>query len=191
MRPYETGQLVLHRSLQINCAESDADKQVSPGMSMRTYVKVHGNCCYLYRAIDCDGNLVDSMVSEKRNMDAAQRFFKQALETVGHAPEQVTTDRHSSYPRAIRETLGDDVLHRCHHYLNNLLEQDHRGIKQRYYPMRGFGSFTAAARFCRPFDEVRHFFRFRATIGQSVSLARQRDLFRQRLNAFTALILSA
>ena len=57
--------------------------------------------------------------------------------------------------------------------------------------MRGFGSFTAAARFCRTFDEVRQFFRFRATIGQSVSLALQRDLFRQRLNAFTALILSA
>jgi putative transposase len=75
------------------------------------------------------------MVSEKRNMDAAQRFFKQALETVGHTPERVTTDGHGSYPRAIRETLGSNVLHRCNPYLNNRLEQDHRGIKQRYYPM--------------------------------------------------------
>jgi putative transposase len=113
-----------------------------------TYVKVHGNWCYLYRAIDRDGNLVDSMLSEKRNMDAAQRFFKQALETVGRVPERVTTDGHDSYPRAIRETLGDEVLHRCSHYLNNLREQDHRGIKQRYYPMRGFGSFPSASREC-------------------------------------------
>ena len=97
-------------------------------------------------------------------MDAAQRFFKQALEMVGHAPEQVTTDRHSSYPRAICEILGDDVLHQCSHYLNNLLEQDHRGIKQRYYPMRGFGCFPSAARFCRTFDEVRQFFRFRTSL---------------------------
>src|SRR6266567_1361453 len=156
-----------------------------------TYVKVQGKWCYLYRAIDRDGNLVDSMLSQKRNMDAAKRFFQQAVETVGHAPKRVTTDGHDSYPRAIRETLGGDVLHRCNHYLNNLVEQDHRGIKQRYYPMRGFGSFTSASRFCRAFDEVRQFFRFRTTIGQAVSLAQQRDLFRQRLDTFKALVLRA
>ena len=116
---------------------------------------------------------------------------KQALETVGHAPERVTTDGHGSSPRAIRETLGSDVLHQKNHSLNNLIEQDHRGIKQRYYPMRGFGSFVSAARFCRAFDEVRHFFRFRTTIGQSVSLTLQRDLFRERLNTFNALSWSA
>ena len=82
-------------------------------------------------------------------------------------------------------------IHQCSHYLNNLLEQDHRGIKQRYYPMRGFGTFTAAARFCRTFDEIRQFFRFRTTIGQLVSLPLQRDVFRQRLNAFNALVLRA
>jgi transposase-like protein len=50
-----------------------------------TYVKVHGKWCYLYRAIDTDGNLVDSRLSEKRDMEAAQQFFKQALAVVGHA----------------------------------------------------------------------------------------------------------
>jgi len=55
-----------------------------------TYLKVHGKWCYLYRAIDHDGNLVDSMLSEKRNMEAAQRFFQQAVAVVGHAPESVT-----------------------------------------------------------------------------------------------------
>jgi len=102
-----------------------------------TYVNVKGKWCYLYRAIDRDGNLVDSMLSEKRDMEAAKRFFQQAVDVVGHAPERVTTDGHDSYPRAIRETLGNDVLHRTNHYLNNRLEQDHRGIKQRYYPLNG------------------------------------------------------
>ena len=87
-----------------------------------TYIKVHGKWCYLYRAIDHDGNLVDSMLSEKRNMDAAKRFFQQALQTVDHAPERVTTDGHKSYPRAIREILGSDVVHRTNHSLNNRLE---------------------------------------------------------------------
>ena len=71
---------------------------------------------------------------------------------VGHAPEQVTTDGHNSYPRAIRETIGSHVQHRTNTYLNNQLEQDHRGIKQRYYPMRGFGNVASATRFCRAFD---------------------------------------
>ncbi len=74
-------------------------------------------------------------------------------------------------------------LDRCNPYLNNRLEQDHRGIKQRYYPMRGFGSVTSAPRFCRAFDEVRQFFRVRTTMKQKVSLVHQRDLFRQRLDA--------
>src|ERR1039457_3082343 len=68
-----------------------------------TYVKVHGRWCYLYRAIDADGNLVDSMLSATRDMGAAKRFFTQAFAVVGHAPVKVTTDRHDSYPRAIHE----------------------------------------------------------------------------------------
>jgi putative transposase len=102
-----------------------------------TYIKVDGKWFYLYRAIDHDGNLVDSMLSEKRNMEAAQRFFQQAGARVGHTPASVTTDGHRSSPRAISEIMGNNVQHQTNKYLNNRLEQDHRGIKQRYYPMRG------------------------------------------------------
>src|SRR5690348_13376797 len=102
--------------------------------------------------------LVDSMLSEKRNMEAAQRFFLQAVTVVGQTPTCVTTDGHRSYPRAMSETMGDHVQHRTNKYLNNRLEQDHRGVKQRYYPMRGFGSVEAAARFCCAFDELQNYF---------------------------------
>jgi putative transposase len=85
------------------------------------YVSVHGKWCSLYRAIDREGNLVDSMVSEKRDLAAAKRFFQQAVDVVGHAPERVTTDGHDSYPRAIRETLGSDVIHRCNRYRGHQL----------------------------------------------------------------------
>jgi putative transposase len=120
-------------------------------------------------------------------MDVAKQFFQQALALVGHAPEQVTTDWHRSYPRAICETIGNEVVHRTNGYLNNHLEQDHRGIKQRYYPMCGFGSFVAAAHFCRAFDEVRQFFRVRTTVKQKVSLAQQREAFHQRLDMLKTL----
>jgi len=61
-----------------------------------TYVKVNGQWCFLYRAIDREGNLVDSMLSQTRDMDAAQRFFRQAQVVAGQAPERVTTDGHSA-----------------------------------------------------------------------------------------------
>jgi transposase-like protein len=156
-----------------------------------TYVKVDGRWCYLYRAIDADGNLVDSMLSETRDLEAAKRFFGRARVVVGHVPERVTTDGHVAYPRAIRETLGTGVLHRCSRYMNNRLEQDHRGIKQRYYPMRGFGSFAAAARFCTAHDELCDHLRSRHRMHESVSLAEQRRRFQERWDGVWALLRAA
>ena len=86
-----------------------------------TYLKINGKWHYLYRAVDRDGNLIDSMLSETRDMAAAKRFFKQAKEVTGCKPERMTTDRRPSYPRAIRRTLGRKVTHRQSKYLNNLL----------------------------------------------------------------------
>jgi putative transposase len=105
-----------------------------------TYLKVKGKWCYLYRAIDRDGNLVDSMLSATRDMAAAQRFFRGTLSVIDRVPRQVTSDGHNSYPRAIGEVLGHNVEHRRSAYLNRRIEQDHRGVKQRYSPMLGFGA---------------------------------------------------
>ncbi len=156
-----------------------------------TYLRVDGRWCYLYRAIDREGNLVEALLSEKRDMAAAQRFFAAALEIVGHAPAQVTTDGHDAYPRAIRETLGDAVSHRTSRYKNNRLEQDHRGVKQRYYPMRGFGSFVSAARFCSAFEEQRQYFRAQARSDEPVSLAERRRRFHRRWAAVLAELAAA
>jgi putative transposase len=145
-----------------------------------TYLKVGGEWRYLYRAIDRDGNLVESMLSKRRDMAAAKRFFKGAKEVVGHAPDKVTTDGHNAYPRAIRRVLGRKVLHRTNRYLNNRLEQDHRGVKQRYYPMRGFGSFESASRFCSAYDEQRQYFRHQTKPNEKVPLSEQRRLFVER-----------
>src|SRR5437899_10796418 len=104
MKPFGSGNGSLPHSLQHNCGSNDVGKQDRRGTWMRTYVKVRGKWCYLYRAIDADGNLVDSRLSEKRDMEATQQFFKQALTVVDHIPERVTTDGHASYPQAVCET---------------------------------------------------------------------------------------
>jgi putative transposase len=132
------------------------------------YPKIRGRRCYLYRAIDRAGNLVDTMLSESRDMKAAQALFRSAKATTGFAPDRVKTDGHGSYPRAIRSTPGRRVRHRTSAYLNNRLEQDHRGIKGRIRCMRGFKDHDAAERFCREHDELRDFLRARSRHNQRV-----------------------
>jgi putative transposase len=155
-----------------------------------TYLKVSGRWVYLYRAIDKQGQLIDSMLSAKRDMAAAQRFFRSAQTVAGRRPEQVTTDGHSSYPRAVAEVLGKKVKHRCSRYKNNRIEQDHRGVKQRYYPTLGFQSFRSAQRFCHSFDELRNSFRPRQRCHQVVPAARRREQFRTKVDALQSAFLA-
>ena len=110
---------------------------------------------------------------------------------MGKLPRQVTSDGHDSYPRAIREVLGPKVEHRCSAYLNRRIEQDHRGVKQRYYPMLGFGAFHSAQRFCRAFEEIRQYFRPRRKQKQIISLAQRRSQFVGRAQVLESMFLAA
>ena len=112
--------------------------------SDETYLKVKGRWVYLYRAIDRDGNLVDVYLSERRDRAAAEACFRSARTVTGQLPERMTTDGHDSYPGAIKAELGEAVTHRTNRYLNNHLEQDHQGIKQRTHSMCGFKRFGSA-----------------------------------------------
>ena len=151
-----------------------------------TYVKVSGRWCYLYRAIDRDGELLDSMLSEHRDKHAARRFLRRLLEVAGRKPLRVTTDKHPAYRRAIRWIVGRKAIHRTTQYLNNYTEQSHRAVKQRYYPMLGFGNFESASRFCAAFDELRQYFRVRRRGEAHVSLAEQRRFFLTRWRSLIA-----
>ena len=146
-----------------------------------TYIRVHGQWKYLYRAIDRDGALVDVMLSENRDLAAARRFFRSAKAVTGAIPERITTDGHDAYPRAIRTELGSRVRHRTNNYLNNRLEQDHRGIKGRCRPMLGFKSVPSARRFCRGHDELRNFLRSRSRMCQHVPAATWRFQYMRRI----------
>jgi transposase-like protein len=155
-----------------------------------TYIKVVGQWHSLYRAIDRDGKLVDSLRSAKRDLAAAKMFCGPAQEVTGGTPEPVTTEGHDSYPRASSAVLGDEVVHRTNRDLNNRIDQDQHRVKQRYYPLRELGSSEAAASICRADDEQRNYFRARKKPKEQVARAEQRGLFRQRLaaceNVFTA-----
>src|SRR3954467_2817585 len=73
-----------------------------------------------------------------------------------------------------------EKVKRCSAYMNRRIERDHRGVKQRYYPMLGFSAFPSAQRFWRAFEEVRQYFRPRRKQNEKISLsdARRQFLFR-------------
>jgi putative transposase len=146
----------------------------------QTYLTFRERWCYLYRAIERSGDLVDIMLSEYRDMAAAKALFRSAKSATGIVPDRVTTDGHGSYPRAIRSMLGSRVVHRTSAFKNNRLEQDHRGIKGRIRCMRGFKSFTSAEHFCRSYDELRNHLRLRVRHNQHVPANRRRMLHPHR-----------
>jgi transposase, IS6 family len=100
-----------------------------------TYVKVAGRWVYLYRAIDQFGQVIDVLMSQKRDLAATRRFFSRAL---GHGPRptEVTTDRAPVYPRVADELLPG-ACHVTEQYANNPAEADHGRLKARLRPMRG------------------------------------------------------
>ncbi len=113
-----------------------------------TYVKIRGRWCYLYRAVDRAGKVVDFRLSANRDVAAAKAFFRKAIKSQQRASATITLDGHSASPRAVRELMDDGVLPaatklRSSKYLNNLIEQDHRSVKQRISVMLGFKSSEA------------------------------------------------
>jgi IS6 family transposase len=100
-----------------------------------TYVKVAGRLTYLYRAVDQFGQVVDVLVSPRRDARAARVFFARAAR-FGPAPVEVTTDRAPVYPRILDE-LVPGARHVFEQYANNVVEADHGRLKARLGPMRG------------------------------------------------------
>ena len=113
-----------------------------------TYILVAGQWKYLYRAVDKLGHTVDFLLSAKRDLAAARRFFEQAID-LHDVPAKITIDKSGANTGAVHSLLADSgvaIALRQSKYLNNLIEQDHRAIKRRTRPMMGFKSFWSARR---------------------------------------------
>jgi putative transposase len=111
-----------------------------------TYIKVKGDWRYLYRAVDKYGKTIDFLLTKNRDKEAALRFLKKAIRRNG-LPETITIDGSEANASAIKsynETHGTSIVIRQVKYLNNMVEQDHRGVKRVTRPMLGFKSFDAA-----------------------------------------------
>jgi len=119
---------------------------------MRAYVKVGTEWKYLYRAVDSTGQTIEFMLSSRRGVSAAKRFFKKLMRADHRRhPFTTGTDEHASYPEAFVTSITEKVLPadcklRRVKYLNNVIEQDHRAIRRRWRAMQCFRSFHTAER---------------------------------------------
>ena len=101
-----------------------------------TYVKVNGVWRYVYRAVDQHGQVIDVLLSARRDAAAARRFFQRALRMLKVMPVEVVTDASPVYP-AVVDDVVPSAWHHVERYANNPIEADHSQLKHRLRPMRG------------------------------------------------------
>lgn len=117
-----------------------------------TYIKVGKSCKYLYRAVDKEGQTIEFMLSAKRDVSAAKRFFKKMMRADHRRlPFSISVDKNAAYPEAftslqVEKILPLDCKLRRVKYLNNIIEQDHRFIKKKVRASQSFKRFYTAER---------------------------------------------
>ena len=138
----------------------EINKRMRPHLKMggtsyrldETYVKVGTGWKYLYRAVDSAGQTLEFMLSAKRDVSAAKRFFKQLMRADHRRPPfTIGTDKHASSPEAFATSVAEKVLPsdcqlRRVKYLDHVREQDHRSLRRGWSARQCFRSFHTAER---------------------------------------------
>lgn len=116
-----------------------------------TYLRVSGKWAYLYRAVDNEGQVVDILLREKRDLKSVEAFFEQAIRRRGLSPTEVVTDKHRAHLQAVKQHAPNAKHRRTGLYRKRALttkpiERSHVLIKDRTRSMRGLGSVETGQR---------------------------------------------
>jgi putative transposase len=122
------------------------------------FIKINGKTHYLWRAVDQHGNVLDILVTTRRDTKAATRFFRKLLKGLRYVPRVLVTDKLGSYQAAHRRVLRS-VEHRRSKYLNNRAENSHQPTRARERAMKKFTSPGHAQRFLSAFSGISPHFR--------------------------------
>jgi putative transposase len=122
------------------------------------FITINGKTHYLWRAVDQDGNVLDILVTSRRDAKAATRFFRKLLKGLEYVPRVLVTDKLASYGVAHRRLIPS-VEHRRSTYLNNRAENSHQPTRQRERTMKRFTSPGHAQRFLSAFSGISPHFR--------------------------------
>ena len=120
------------------------------------YVKLNGEKVYLWRAVDHEGEILESYVTKTRDKSAALGFMKKALKRHGRA-EVIVTDGLRSYPAAMRE-LGNLDRREMGKWLNNRAENSHLPFRRRERAMLRFRRMKTLQKFASVHANVQNHF---------------------------------
>ncbi|WP_137701655.1 IS6 family transposase [Marimonas lutisalis] len=141
------------------------------------FVKINGERHYLWRAVDHEGEVLESVVTKRRNKRAALKMLRKLMRRYG-PPEVLVTDRFPSYKAALRD-LGCDHLQSCGRWLNNRVENSHLPFRRRERAMQRFRRMRSLQQFVAVHSSVFNHF------NQDRSLSK-RDHFKQNRTAALA-----
>jgi putative transposase len=122
------------------------------------FITINGKRHYLWRAVDQDGDVLDSLVQKRRDKRAAKRFFRKLLKGLPYAPRRIVTDKLRSYGAARKEVLPH-VSHDSNKWQNNRAENSHQPTRQRERQRRRFKSAGQAQCFLSVHGPISNLFR--------------------------------
>jgi putative transposase len=120
------------------------------------FVRINGETHYLWRAVDHEGEVLESFVTKKRDRKAALRFLRKAMKRCGR-PEVVVTDRLRSY-RAAMKVIGNAERQETGRWLNNRAENSHQPFRRRERAMAKFRSAKSLQKFASIHASVHNHF---------------------------------
>ena len=120
------------------------------------YVRINGEMHYLWRAVDQEGEVLESYVTKTRDKDAALRFIKRAMKRHGKV-EAITTDGLRSYKAAMSE-LGNAEKQEIGRWANNRAENSHLPFRRRERAMLRFRQMKSLQKFASVHANVHNHF---------------------------------
>ncbi len=178
----ERGIVVTHESIRLWCnkfgsAYAKKLRRQHQGYSDtffldEVFVKIQGKQRYLWRAINQDGEVIDTFLQARRDGKVAKRFLQRLLRNHGGEPRKIVTDKLRSYNVAHRELIPD-TIHDTSQYANNRAELSHQQTRVRERGMRRFKSMIQAQRFLEAYAAVSNLFNLSRHL---VSASDYRDL---------------
>ena len=146
------------------------------------FVKINGETHDLWRAVDHEGEILESYVTKRRDRKAALKFLRKSMKRYGN-PEVIVTDKPRSYGAAMKD-IGNATKQETGRWLNNKAENSHLPFRQReramlrFRQMRCLQKFTAVhSSVHNHFNQERHLYsRDNSKLNRSAALFEWRQL---------------
>ena len=137
------------------------------------FVKINGVQHYLWRAVDHEGEVLESFVTKKRDKAAALKFLKKAMKRYGN-PQVIITDRCPSY-RAAMKDIGNQDRQEVGHHMNNRAENSHLPFRRRERAMSRFRRMSNLQKFVSTHASLHNHFNLDRHINRRQTFKSQRD----------------